>query len=514
MAQQLRNLALRSPGFGGINTEDSPLEGAETFADTADNCVIDKYGRMGARRGFENKTTDPTAYGADTIRSISEHINYLGASTALFTFGANKIYQGEATPANVTPAGHPGITAGNWQHGQVGQYSMWAQEGHEMLIYNEATGAVLEHTNAAFAALTTYPQGNTMLGAYGRSWTYERSATDRKGYLYWSDLLVPYDYDNGSSGSIILDNVWPKGNDDVVAIVAHNKFLIVFGRRQILVFSGADDDPTTNLALTDHVIGIGCVARDTVASTGDDILWFDDTGVRSFNRTIQEKSLPIGDVSANVTSELLSAYSIESEAIKAVYSSALGYYLITFPTSGYVYCFNIKRGPLQNGAYRATRWTALQEIKCFLFDSTDRTLVGGSARVGHYTEYLDFDQTYTFRYYTNPLNFGEPSMMKIPKQFAFTIIGGLSTTFTAQWAYNFTTNWKRKTFTIPASNPAYYNLSEYNSGAEYTDGEPITTPHINVTGRGRHVQVGVEFAVSNPTSIQEVNLHILTGRMI
>ena len=46
MAQQLQSINLVAPAFKGINTEDSPLAQDPSFADIADNAVIDKRGRI------------------------------------------------------------------------------------------------------------------------------------------------------------------------------------------------------------------------------------------------------------------------------------------------------------------------------------------------------------------------------------------------------------------------------------------------------------------------------------
>ena len=50
MAQPLQTITISAPGFFGINTQDSPIGLNPAFASIADNCVIDQYGRIGARR--------------------------------------------------------------------------------------------------------------------------------------------------------------------------------------------------------------------------------------------------------------------------------------------------------------------------------------------------------------------------------------------------------------------------------------------------------------------------------
>ncbi len=60
MAQELKSINLVAPGFKGINTEDSPLSQDPSFAETADNAVIDKRGRIAARKGHSVTTTNKT----------------------------------------------------------------------------------------------------------------------------------------------------------------------------------------------------------------------------------------------------------------------------------------------------------------------------------------------------------------------------------------------------------------------------------------------------------------------
>ena len=50
MAQPIQAFSITAPGFYGLNTQDSSLDLAQGFALIANNCVIDQYGRIGARK--------------------------------------------------------------------------------------------------------------------------------------------------------------------------------------------------------------------------------------------------------------------------------------------------------------------------------------------------------------------------------------------------------------------------------------------------------------------------------
>ena len=73
MAQELKSINLVAPAFKGVNTEDSPLAQDPSFAEIADNAVIDKRGRIAARKGHAVVTTNKTVLGTDSLYGIKEY---------------------------------------------------------------------------------------------------------------------------------------------------------------------------------------------------------------------------------------------------------------------------------------------------------------------------------------------------------------------------------------------------------------------------------------------------------
>jgi hypothetical protein len=53
MAGRLQSSTISAPGFLGVNTQESSVDLASGYALEAFNCVIDKFGRIGARRGWQ-----------------------------------------------------------------------------------------------------------------------------------------------------------------------------------------------------------------------------------------------------------------------------------------------------------------------------------------------------------------------------------------------------------------------------------------------------------------------------
>jgi len=138
MAQPLQSINLVAPAFKGINTEDSPLAQDPSFAEVADNAVIDKRGRIAARKGNNVVTTDKTELGADRIHKI--HYFYDNANnTKLFSVGNNKILSGTTTLVDETPAAYT-ISGNNWKMVNFNDAAYFFQRGQEPLIYTDAGG--------------------------------------------------------------------------------------------------------------------------------------------------------------------------------------------------------------------------------------------------------------------------------------------------------------------------------------------------------------------------------------
>ena len=514
MAQPLQNITVAAPGFFGLNTQESPIGLDPSYASIADNCVIDKLGRIAARKGYNNITTNGAAVLGTSrgIEVVFEFIDRAGVTT-VFSCGNNKIFTGTTTLVEVTlPAGYT-ITDNNWKVMSFNNDVYFYQSGHQPLesVAGSTTLVGLTSTGGNSA-----PQGNEVLAAFGRVWTCDLA--DNKYTVYWSSLLAGDDWHGGSSGSVDLTTVWPTGFDEVVSLAEHNGFLIIFGKKSIIIYTGAES-PSSDLKLHDTIEGVGCVARDSVQSTGSDLFFLSSRGVMSLGRVVQEKSLPLNDISKNVRSDLLQTLAQEThanghrEAIKSIYSPIDAFYLITFPDSSLVYCFDLRQA-LENGAYRATTWTAIKPISFSIF-ADDHLYMGHDEGIVEYGSYLDGTTKYQMRYFSNPLDFGNASNLKFLKKFNVTIIGGQNTESTLNWGYDYTSSYTKQALTFGSASAAEYGVTEYNTTGEYTASVVIQTPKVNTSGNGEVVTIGIETEVNDsPFSIQKIDIHALLGRLI
>ena len=512
MAQQLQNITVAAPGFAGLNTQDSPIGVDPSFAAVADNCVIDKLGRIGARKGWEAVSTNGSSVLGSSrgIEMVYEFIDNSG-DKRIISAGNNKLFTGTTTLTDATPTGYT-PTANNWKAVTLNDHVYLFQRDHEYVLGTDHGGSfVLEEHSAHSHATGIAPEANEVLAAYGRLWAAD--ITGNKHTVYWSDTLNGHHWTGGTSGSLDVTTVWPTGFDEITALAAHNGFLIIFGKKSILVYSGASSP--ASMALTDTVEGVGCIARDSVQHTGTDILFLSDAGVRSFGRTIQEKSMPMRDISKNVRNDLLSFVALQTNPIKSVYSAEEAFYLLTLPDSNTTYCFDM-RTSLPDGSNRATTWSDITPLSLATLQDGEIYL-GKSNGIYQYTGYTDNTAAYTMSYFSNPMDFGNAANLKFLKKFNLTVIGNVSATTVLNWGYDYNTNYNKQTFTSGIGNTttAQYGVSEYNSTAEYSTGIEIQIPKVNGTGSGTVVTVGLESNVSGaPYSVQKIDIHALLGRLI
>lgn len=513
MSQVLQTAAISAPGFFGLNTQDSPLDLASGFALVATNCIIDQYGRIGSRKGWSRVNSSSGNLGANNVGVIHELVQANGTITVLFA-GNNKLFKldGSNAVVELTYGGGgtaPTISASNWACASLNGITYFFQAGHDPLIFDPAVSTTTyRRVSEKSGYAGTVPAGNIVLSAYGRLWVADTS-TDNVT-VYFSDLLSGHIWTGGTSGSLNIDRVWPNGADNITGLAAHNNFLIIFGQRQILVYSGATTPST--MSLYDTVGGIGCIARDSIQSTGKDVLFLSNSGVRSFARTIVEKSAPLGDLSKNVRSDLMQVVAGETLAnIKSVYSESEAFYLITIPSVKEVYCFDT-RVQLQDGSFRVTKWDSI-EPTALLSRRNGDVLIGKNGYVGKYGTYQDYTTLYRMLYYTNHADLGNANVTSLLKRLKVVVIGGTNQYVTIKWGFDFIANYQSANALIPTQGISEYGIGEYGI-AEYSEGVALQTLSVSAGGSGKIVQTGYESNINGASlSIQRIEIQSKDGKI-
>jgi hypothetical protein len=542
MASPIATAQVSAPGFFGLNTQESPLDLQAGYALVANNCIIDQYGRIGSRKGWSivNASFDlllengdfllledsgvstslmateagVDALSANSVDVIHELVQADGTLTILVA-GNNKLFKldGLNVLVELTYGGGgvaPTITANNWMCASLNGITYFFQTGHDPLIYDPAVSTTTyRRVSEKVGYAGTVQPANIAISAYGRLWV-ANTATD-KNTLYFSDILAGHIWTGGTAGSLNIDRVWPSGADEITGLAAHNGFLFIFGKRQVLVYANATTP--ASITLSDTVGSIGCIARDSVQVTSSDLIFLSNSGVRSMMRTIQEKSAPERDLSKNIRNDLQVVIDSENLAtIKSVYSEKEGFYLLTAPVAKQVFCFDYK-AMLPNGAARATIWNSL-EPTALLSRRNGDLLIGKVGYLAKYAGFQDNGDPYRMQYYTNHADLGAVNQTSILKRISAVVVGGSNQIFAFKWGFDFEANYISQNVSIPIQGISEYGIAEYGL-SQYSLGVALQNLSVPASGAGKIVQTGYETNISgSPISIQKIEVQYKDGNVI
>ena len=515
--KQLETISIVAPGFFGLNTQESGVTLSSNYAQLTDNVVIDKYGRLGSRKGWLMKTVSgSSALAGNPIRFMLDNLNADG-STTLISAGNNKVFTGGngTTLTDVTPALYT-VTDNDWSGASILETGLLVQEGHEPLVYDSTATPVLQtmtdYTGVAQNYGTSYPKH--AIAAYGRFWAHNGTT------VYWStdiaDSAFPT-FSGGTSGSLNIASVLPRNVDEIVSLAVHNDFLVIFCKHNIILYSGASNPIGTSFALADIIAGVGCVAKNSVQPTGNDLIFLSDTGVRSLGRLLAEKSLPMRDLTKNIRDDFLRDMTTEIENygsldhVCSVYSEQYAFYLISFPSTETVYVLDM-RSPLEDGSARCTVWYQY-EAHAFLRLADRTLLIGKPDGIGEYTGYTDNGTKYRIRYFSHYLDLGSNVTKKMLKQIKMTVLGGSNQQITVKVGSDYTASYFSYPFTLDTGSVDEYGASEYGV-AEFAGGVVIDTIKSSVSGSGNVIQIGFEADVNgSELSVQALDCFVKTGRI-
>lgn len=603
--KKMNAASIAAPGFYGLNSQDSGVTLASGFALKADNCVIDKFGRIGSRKGWTK--VNPTAFNSSSVKTVFEFVKadnnlifaaannkiygqhptngtyveypvggtkfYIAATTTYSQTGTtvtvtasshtlsvgNKVYFGPTSgtadegiytitgvsgstftftsPSSETTSGNANviniltdysITDDNWQPinmplgtgSTASSHAVWLQSGHLPLVMHKLGSGIHSHADGygfqRLGDVATFPSPYTVdtfkpscgLYAFGRLWVAGVASNDTQT-VYFTDIQDPSDWTTGTAGYLDISAVIPTG-DPIVALAQHNNFLIIFCKKHIVIYSGADNPET--LALSDTIANIGCIARDSVQSVaGTDILFLSDTGVQSLLRLTQERSLPLRDVSKNVRDELISYVNGEVlEGVKGIYYPNDAMYLLALPVSKVTYCFDT-RGILENGAARTTVWNQINPTAFCVMQ--DRSLyLGEVGYIGKYGTYQDNGSVYRMAYFTNYFDLETPTNVKMLKKLYLTAIGGSAQPLTVKWGFDYSELYRSGSLILPGQTSSYFNVDKYNIG-KYSDGIDLVNTQTQLSGSGKVIQIGFETDINGfPLSVQKIDLFYATGK--
>jgi len=363
MAKKVQSIALTGEaGFLGMNSELDPYDMPPGFAKKMQDFVFDGPTRIVSIPQVYAGTQDTHTVGRMLNCQWSDGTDsliYVGVAGAggvrLYDWGRNST---ASTDLSTTGTGLT-INGSLCQLGDVVYLFAMSNGFNEPVCYDYSTtthSTIVTHASAAGSP----PRADIAISAFGRVWA-ARTNTD-SSTIYWSDSLLGMVWTGGTSGSINVSTAWVNGQDQIMGLAEHGGNLIVFGTRQILIFSGADDSPGSNLALYDSISGVGLADKDTIKPVGGDLIFLSTRGLISLGRAIQEKSLPLVTLDNSIKDELAAVINIEyftRSSFHAAYDSFTGYYFLivhsqhTSPGMIRTFVFDT-RHPLPDGSWRVS----------------------------------------------------------------------------------------------------------------------------------------------------------------
>lgn len=549
MAQQQQNISMNSPGFYGLNLEDSPVDLPTEYATTANNAVIDSLGRLAARKGFKDITPAGLAAADYDIQSIGRivDVNIERFIAGVDVDGTPELWEisglNTDSPSKTTltlPGGYTMATA-NVQIIDFAGRGVVIVPGSEMLVISNGLVAKasdqaswIPPTALGGTPIHTTFSPNCGVAAFGRLWVSGVDGDEETVYYSdilnpgkWLDLQVaPTDPLNTGGGLNVSEN-WPLGKDRIVGLAAHNNNFVVFGRSSILVWGNPQGDPADvgGIFLSDTIENIGLVNRDAVTSDGRDLLFMDDTGLRSLGRTIQEQSAAIGDLTRPVRTAITSDLrkTLLSGGVELSFSPKNSFVLIIMRTIGVVWVCDT-RTQMQDGSYRITKWPSTELNTALYIEAYERLILGTSNNTTPLARYsddnVDYSGDYVFEYSSPLLSFGDSSRLKIVKQVDYQVLTGGSADVDALAKLDYFGQRNReltKRFTLVSSEGTVeYAAQEYSDGSEYGLGETILkTYRYNAGSSGERVKISFNVPINgNSCSLSGINIQTKLGRVI
>ena len=507
-----------APGAKGLNTERANVLLDPNWATVALNAVINRAGRIAARKGWSNQTTTPIS-GTHTIDVLFEFLEEDASSTIIST--ANKLIYKNITDftdaANdITSTTAP--TADHWKFINFNGKILGFQRGH--IPIERSSG---DFTDASYTG--TGPDGNTAVAAFGRVWAADADLQT----IRYSALLDDTDYSVAAGGGAIdMSSVWTNGMDEIVVIAAIGANLIVFGKNHIVMWGdksgseiGLDPD---EIEVIDTIEGTGCIARDSVVATGEgDLIFLSRHGLQSLGRVIQFKSNPLISLSKNIRTDLQEAIrqqraaDAEMDQVRATHSPEEGLYIINFPVLNKQFVLDTQHKFQDDDGevvFPVTNWILGGDIAGLLTTVAGDTYFGSAGIVGKYTSNNDNTSFYDFEFETGWLDFGQLNhRLKMVKEIIGSVtIGDGQVTWT--WEFDFNGVKLTRTVTYTGGVTAEFNIAEFNIG-EFAGNVALQRKLIAAHGEGQFLKLGATASVNGfDVVIQHMSVAPKIGRLV
>ena len=362
------------------------------------------------------------------------------------------------------------------------------QSGHKPINYDGTNWYDVEDLGAyaAPSGVTTF-NPSCALGNFGRMWY--GGITEDPGVLLYSDNLIGEKLNGGAAGSLDLRTVW--GSDEIVGLGAIMDKIVIFGKNNIAIYSGASNPAT--MALDELIQGVGLAGRDNIVYVGAELLFMSYEGLQSLGRiTETDGKAPVSDLSISVRNSLSFFLSTaDLSTIKSVYHQEEGLLIMMIPENKLAYVFDFSKST-KITIPKVTTWYFSDAPLCGVSTISGDLILGLDANIALYEGWYDVsikdttstnatsgacstaggtwdgskcwsttNNLYNYAWATPWLDLGEPTSTKILKQAIFNYSGGRGCSTTLQVFVDYDSiNPLRKVFNLaPDDDFALYGAS-------------------------------------------------------
>ena len=511
----LQPINLVSPAFFGLNTENEAALLGPEWATTLNNVIFDRAGRIATRKGWQSVTSTP---GAAEIERVHEFRKADGTAETIMTTSAD-ILRSATSPTSiigVLTLADPHISLVNFNDKMIGF--------NEGVIVWTGTGDF----TAVSAVSGTAPNGTIGMSAYGRLW-----GVDVDGHtIRYSALLDETRWDPSDGGGVIdMSQVWPRGQDEIVALAEFNGDIVVFGRNHVVFWTDGRGatlgvDPEA-LYVADTLQGVGAISQHAIEGVTGDLWFLTPNGVTSLGRVVVSKSNPQRNISKNVQNFVgdLHRQVANPDTISMSYSPQEDIVILTFPDAGRCIIFDARQ-ELPDTSFRAASWTCnVKGMQYMRSGAWFGSLTGSTGEVFQYTGYDDDGESFTFSYESGWLNFGEEvgQYLKILKRIGSVTLVEASTDILYSWEFDFGVNSYQITRAAAGGLASEFNIAEFSGFripadsegiAEYSGGIALRVIPVPTRGTGQYIKVGVEVDTNNASfALQQLTLFAKIGRV-
>jgi len=522
MPSDLVPIRYRSPGSLGLVTDEEGSAIDPAWAVVLTNAVISKANRVTARDGWNMLTSSPHSDDTEALYEFVED----SSNTFIISAAGLKLYSGTATLTDRTgaaPATQTAPTANDWQFVTLADCCIGFQESHEPILFepDSAAGTPSIATQAAdfedISNTTGYagsaPQGDAAIATHGRIFAFDST----KRTIQWCALLQPQVWTGAGTGSIGLDNIWPIGTDIGVALVEWNDFLVVFGERSVLLFTGLND-PATNLTIAatttasgqaDAIASDGLVARDAVVSVGTDLVFMSRSGLRSLSRALVGDNLPFSSLAPHIqlqlTEEIDTAIG-NGDPIRIEYHRPLSA-IVARIGDNYWY-FDVRTlGQIRASKWEGIDWKSAKSIQGVLY-------LGQNGGVADYSTNQDDTASYTFKYQSPwiPIT-GQANRTLIGKEAHIYYESDVDRVINLDWSWDYTGQSFNDSQVLDTTDAAEWGTGEWGED-EWGTNPTLSVLTHDLAGEGSLLQFCSSTIIDGGTfGIQQIEIFGKLGKL-